>query len=74
MGIEFFLKGIPLMKPRIYKHGELKRKPVIAYSHAEWTILARRPWLMKGLGGICGNKAASLKLRQWMHHNTLWTL
>ena len=52
MGIEFFLKGIPFMKSRIYKFGELKRKPVMVYSDAEWTILERHPWLQKGLGGI----------------------
>ena len=28
MGIELFLKGIPLTKPRIYKLGELRRTPV----------------------------------------------
>ena len=52
MGMELFLKGIPLMKPRVYKLGEITRKPVIVYSDAEWTILDKHPWLQKGLGGI----------------------
>ena len=52
MGFEFFIKGIPLLKPRIYKLGELKKQPVLVYSDAEWTVLENPPWLLKGLGGI----------------------
>ena len=43
MGMEFFLNGIPLMKACIYVLGELKRKPVIIYSDAEWTVLDQAP-------------------------------
>ena len=69
MGMELFLKGIPLMKPRIYKLGELTRKPVIVYSDAEWTILEHHPWLQQGLGGIlwkqgCKPRAAPLDTPQ----------
>ena len=52
MGFEFFIKGIPLLKPRIYKLGELKKQPVLVYSDAKWTVLEKPPWLLKGLGGI----------------------
>ena len=52
MGIELFLKGIPLMKPRIYRLGAIKKPPVIVYSDAEWTIVENPPSIKKGLGGI----------------------
>ena len=52
MGIEFFLKGIPLLKPRIYHLGAIRRPPVIIYSDAEWTVLENPPRIKKGLGGI----------------------
>ena len=52
MGMEFFLKGIPLMKPRIYKLGEITRTTVIVHSDAEWTILDHLPRVQKGLEGI----------------------
>ena len=52
MGIEFFLKGIPPMKPRIYKLGKSMKKSMIAYSDVEWTILDRHPWLQKKGFGV----------------------
>ena len=52
MGIEIFLKGIPLLKPRIYHLGTIRRPPVIIYSDAEWTVLDNPPSIKKGLGGI----------------------
>jgi hypothetical protein len=52
MGIEFFLKGIPLLKPRIYQLGAIRRPPVVIYSDAEWTVVEDPPSIKKGLGGI----------------------
>ena len=52
MGIEFFLKGIPLLKPRVYQLGAIRKPPVIIYSDAEWTVLDNPPRIKKGLGGI----------------------
>ena len=51
MGMGLFIRGIPLLKPRLYKLGEIQRPPVIIYSDAEWTVLDKPPWLSKGLGG-----------------------
>ena len=52
MGIEFVLKGIPLLKPRVYHLGAIKKPPVIIYSDAEWTVVDDPPSIKKGLGGI----------------------
>ena len=52
IGMEFFIKGIPLLSPRIYKLGEIRSPPLLFYSDAEWTVLDKPPWLSKGLGGI----------------------
>ena len=52
IGMEFFIKGIPLLSPRIYKLGEIRLPPLLFYSDAEWTVLNKPPWLSKGLGGI----------------------
>ena len=52
MGKAFFIRGIPLLQPRLYKLGEIKTPPILTYSDAEWTILDKPPWLSKGLGGI----------------------
>ena len=52
MGMDFFILGFPLLKPKNYKLGELVRKPIVIYSDAEWTVLDKEPWLHKGLGGI----------------------
>ena len=52
MGIEFFLKRIPLLKPRIYQLGAIKKPPVVIYSDAEWTVIDDPPSISKGLGGI----------------------
>ena len=49
-GIEFFLKGIPLLKPRIYHLGAIRRPPVVIYSDAEWTVLENPPSNQKGFG------------------------
>ena len=69
MGMEFSLKGISFMKPRIYKLGEITRRPIVVYSDAEWTALDKHPWLNKGLGGIvlkpvCKPLAAALDTPQ----------
>ena len=52
MGIEFFLKGIPLLKPRVYHSGAIKKPPAIIYADAEWTVVDDPPSIKKGLGGI----------------------
>ena len=50
--IEFFLRMIPRIQPKIYSIGILVPRPVIAYSDAEWTPAANPPLLpSKGLGG-----------------------
>ena len=36
IGIEFFIRVIPMIKPRIYSLGVVHIKPVIAYPDAEW--------------------------------------
>ena len=52
MGMECYVRGISLLKPRLYTLGEIQLPPVIVYSDAEWTVLDKPPWLSKGLGGI----------------------
>ena len=51
IGIEFFVRVIPLIRPRVYHLGHVTRRPVVAYSDAEWT--PRDPPLLpkRGLGG-----------------------
>ena len=39
IGIEFFVRIIPLFRPRVYHLGCVTRRPVVAYSDAEWTPL-----------------------------------
>ena len=52
VGIEFFLRVIPIIKPKLFHLGVLHEKPVIAYSDAEWTPPAHPPLLPgRGLGG-----------------------
>ena len=41
-----------MLKPRLYKLGEIQLPPVIIYSDAEWTVLDKPSWLSKGLWGI----------------------
>ena len=52
MGIEFFLKGIPLLKPRIYQVGAIKKPLVVIYLDAEWIVFDDPPSISKGLEGI----------------------
>ena len=54
MGMEFFMKGIPLLKPRIYHLGAVRQPPVVTYSDAEWTVLEELPWLRRAWGASCG--------------------
>ena len=51
MGMVFFIRGVPLLKPRLYTLGEIQLPPAIIYSDAEWTVLDHLPWLSKGLAG-----------------------
>ena len=46
MVFEFFIKGIPLLKPRIYKLGELIKQPVLVYSDAEWVSTIKVPGIV----------------------------
>ena len=41
-----------MLKPSLYKLGEIQVPPVIIYSDAESTVLDKPSWLSKGLGGI----------------------
>ena len=50
--MEFVIRGIPLLEPRVYRLGEIRLPPLLFYSDAEWTVLDKPPWLGKGLGGI----------------------
>ena len=52
IGMGFFIKGIPLLSPKVYRLGEIRTPPLLFYSDAEWTVLEKPPWLSKGLGGI----------------------
>ena len=52
MGMVFFIRGINLPRPGLYKLAEIQLPPVIIYSDADWTVLNKPPWLSKGLGGI----------------------
>ena len=56
IGMEFFIRGIPMLEPRIYKLGEIRLPPLLFYSDAELTVLDKPPWLSKGLGGIMWEK------------------
>ena len=74
MGMEFFFKGIPLSKPRIYHLGAVRQPPVLIYSDAEWTVLDKPPWLREGWGASCGMGLA-FTLRPWTPQcatSTLW--
>ena len=70
MGMEFFLKGIPLMKPRLYKLGEIKRKYVVIVSDAKWNVLRKHPWLNKGLGGILWKDDSPPQAAALVRHTT----
>ena len=51
-GIEFFLRALPLLEPRIYYLGRVDREPVVIYSDAEWSPPPHPPLSFdKGLGG-----------------------
>jgi hypothetical protein len=52
LGIDFFYKGLKLLKPRIYHLAQVSQKPILIYSDAEWTVNSVPPLLSKGLGGI----------------------
>ena len=52
IGMDLFIRGIPMLEPRIYRLGEIRLPPLLLYSDAEWTVLDKPPWLSKGLGGI----------------------
>ena len=43
MCMEFFTKGMPLLKTRIYHLGAVRQPPVVIYSDAEWTVLEKPP-------------------------------
>ena len=52
VGLAFFLRAIPMIKPRVYGFGKVALTPIVAYSDAEWTP-AVLP-LLPGLGlGVC---------------------
>ena len=36
IGMEFFIKRIPLLSPKIYRLGEIRSQPLMFYSDAEW--------------------------------------
>ena len=52
LGIDFFVRALTLLKPRIYNLAEVRSRPVVVYSDAEWTVLPGPQGLRKGLGGI----------------------
>ena len=52
VGIELFLRMIPMIKPKKYSIGVVVPRPVVAYSDAGWAPAANPPLLpSKGLGG-----------------------
>ena len=51
IGMESFIKGIPLLSPKVYRLGKIRTPPPLFYSDAEWIVLEKPPWLSKGLGG-----------------------
>ena len=65
MGMEAFIKGIPLLKSRIYNLGAVRQLPVVIYSDAEWTVVDEPPWLRKGLGGITWDRS-SVHVLPWI--------
>ena len=51
-GVEFFLRALPLIEPRIYHLGKVDRAPVVISSDAEWSPPPHPPLSFdKGLGG-----------------------
>ena len=51
-GLEFFLRALPLLEPRVYYLGRFERAPVVVYSDAEWSPPPHPPLAFdKGLGG-----------------------
>ena len=52
VGLEFFIRGLRLLQPRLYKLSQPLQRAVLIYSDAEWTVLDEPPWFSKGLGGI----------------------
>ena len=58
IGMVFFIRGIPMLEPRICRLGEIRLPPLLFYSDAEWTVLDKPPWLSKGLGGIMWQSGA----------------
>ena len=52
VGLEFFHRGLRVLKPRIFHLAQVSRRPVVIYSDAEWEVLDKAPWISKGLGGI----------------------
>ena len=51
-GLEFFLRALPLLEPRVYYLGRVERDPVVVCSDAEWSPPPHPPLTFdKGLGG-----------------------
>jgi hypothetical protein len=51
-GVDFFLRALPLIEPRVYYLGKVDRETVVIYSDAEWSPPHHPPLSFdKGLGG-----------------------
>ena len=54
IGMESFIKGVPLLSPKVYRLGKIRTPPPLFYADAKWIVLEKQPWLSKGLAARCG--------------------
>ena len=69
IGLQFFGRGLRILKPRIYRLAQPRAKPVVIYSDAEWTVLETAAWQRKNLGGLMrdGDTVSAAALDTPMH-------
>ena len=72
-GIEFFLRALPLLEPRVYYLGRVERAPVVIYSDAEWSPPPNPPLAFdKGLGDASSSMKSEKDVR-WKLQSTYVT-
>ena len=56
IGMESFIKGVPLLLPKVYRLGKIRTPPPLFYADAKWIVLRNNHGSVKAWAARCGNQ------------------
>ena len=69
-GMEFVLRALPLLKPRVYHLNKVASPPLVAYSDAEWSPPAHPPLTLTRVWEVAFSWTETSRDVPWKHQST----